>query len=90
MTRPPSSNSSRYVHRELHPDRAAVHGEDAGDHSLQATALVNEAYLRLMDLRPVKLAESDAFPRHVGSPDASDYVDWRDRRGSKQVHAPRE
>ena len=41
------------VHRELH--QIACHcmaGEPAG-HSLQATALVNEAYLRLVDAKDV-------------------------------------
>ncbi len=41
------------VHDELHRiARRCMHGERAG-HSLQATALVNEAYLRLLDVRQV-------------------------------------
>jgi DNA-directed RNA polymerase specialized sigma24 family protein len=41
------------VHDELHRiARRCMHGERAG-HSLQATALVNEAYLRLLDVREV-------------------------------------
>jgi RNA polymerase sigma factor (TIGR02999 family) len=42
------------VHQELHRiARAHMRGERAG-HSLQATALVNEAYLRLVDVQRVK------------------------------------
>jgi RNA polymerase sigma factor (TIGR02999 family) len=41
------------VHDELHRiARRCMHGERAG-HSLQATALVNEAYLRLLDVQQV-------------------------------------
>jgi RNA polymerase sigma factor (TIGR02999 family) len=41
------------VHQELHRiARACMRGERAG-HSLQATALVNEAYLRLIDVQHV-------------------------------------
>jgi RNA polymerase sigma factor (TIGR02999 family) len=41
------------VHDELHRiARRCMHGERAG-HSLQATALVNEAYLRLLDAQHV-------------------------------------
>jgi RNA polymerase sigma factor (TIGR02999 family) len=41
------------VHAELHRiARGCMNGERAG-HSLQATALVNEAYLRLVDVRQV-------------------------------------
>ena len=42
------------VHAELHRlARGRMRGEHAG-HTLQATALVNEAYLRLVDVRKVR------------------------------------
>ena len=50
------------VHGELH--RLAHHymrRERAG-HSLQTTALVNEAYLRLVDYKRMQLAEPRPFP----------------------------
>src|SRR5215831_6465902 len=45
------------------------------DHTLQPTALVNEAYLRLVNLRKVKLAG----PSHLRQADAAETVerDWR-------------
>ena len=49
------------VHDELHRiARACMAGEKAG-HSLQATALVNEAYLRLVDQRDVRWASRGHF-----------------------------
>ena len=53
-------------------DRAALHGGERAGHSLQATALVNEAYLRLVDGKAVELARPRALPRGVRSPDAAD------------------
>lgn len=41
------------VHRELHQIARRCMAKERADHSLQATALVNEAYLRLIDLRRV-------------------------------------
>jgi RNA polymerase sigma factor (TIGR02999 family) len=41
------------VHRELHRIARRCMAKERADHSLQATALVNEAYLRLIDLRRV-------------------------------------
>jgi len=49
------------VYRELHRLAARViRGENAG-HTLQATALVNEAYLRLFGGQPVKPNDSQHF-----------------------------
>jgi RNA polymerase sigma factor (TIGR02999 family) len=60
------------VHQELHAiARRCMAGENAG-HSLQATALVNEAYLRLVDAKAVAwhdrahfLAVSARVMRHI-------------------------
>jgi RNA polymerase sigma factor (TIGR02999 family) len=60
------------VHQELHAiARRCMAGENAG-HSLQATALVNEAYLRLVDAKGVAwhdrahfLAVSARVMRHI-------------------------
>ena len=41
---------------------ARMRGEAPGDQTLQATALVNEAYLRLIDVQRVNLAEPDSLP----------------------------
>ena len=41
------------VHRELHRIAQRQMGHERADHSLQATALVNEAYLRLVDAKAV-------------------------------------
>ena len=40
-------------------------------HTLQTTALVNEAYLRLVDQSPGRLAGPDAFLRHRRAADAA-------------------
>ena len=40
-------------------------------HTLQATALVNEAFLRLIDAKRASLAGSRALPRHLGAADAA-------------------
>jgi RNA polymerase sigma-70 factor, ECF subfamily len=49
------------VHRELHQiAKRCMAGERAG-HSLQATALVNEAYLRLVDARDVAWQDRTHF-----------------------------
>src|SRR6476646_10716367 len=49
------------VHRELHQiARRCMAGERAG-HSLQATVLVNEAYLRLVDVKDVKWQDRAHF-----------------------------
>ena len=49
------------VHRELHRiARRCMAGERAG-HSLQATALVNEAYLRLVDAKDVEWQDRAHF-----------------------------
>ncbi len=39
----------RAIYAELHRQAARAMGREAFDHTLQATALVNEAYLRLVD-----------------------------------------
>ena len=53
------------VHQELHRiARRCMAGERAG-HSLQATALVNEAYLRLVDGKACRVAGPRALPRGV-------------------------
>ena len=41
------------VHRELHQIARQHMGHERVGHSLQATALVNEAYLRLVDAKDV-------------------------------------
>jgi RNA polymerase sigma factor (TIGR02999 family) len=41
------------VHRELHQIAKRCMARERADHSLQATVLVNEAYLRLVDARDV-------------------------------------
>ena len=41
------------VYRELHQIARRCMAGERGDHSLQATALVNEAYLRLVDAKEV-------------------------------------
>jgi len=42
------------VYAELHRQAARAMGRETPDHTLQATALVNEAYLRLIDQRRVQ------------------------------------
>ena len=43
------------------PDRAMLHGGRAGGHSLQATALLNEAYVRLVDGKAVEWRDRAHF-----------------------------
>jgi ECF sigma factor len=60
------------VYGHLH--RLARHyiaGERPG-HTLQATALVNEAYLRVVGLQPSRVAEPGSVLRRGGSIDAPD------------------
>ena len=60
------------VHDELQPHRAALHGgRNDPAATLQATALVNEAFLRLVDVQRVELAESHALPGDGGATDAA-------------------
>jgi hypothetical protein len=46
--------------------------QERPDHTLQATSLVNEAYLRLIDVKSRRMAESRALPRSGGADDATD------------------
>ena len=60
------------VRAELH--RLARHymRRESSDHTLQATALVNEAYMRLVDMSRVRWQDRVAFFRHVRAADATD------------------
>jgi RNA polymerase sigma-70 factor (ECF subfamily) len=49
------------VHRELHQIARRCMAKERADHSLQATALVNEAYLRLIDVRRVNWQDRAHF-----------------------------
>jgi len=79
------------VHRELHQIARRCMAKERPDHSLQATALVNEAYLRLIDLRRVNwqnrthfLAMSARLMRRI-------LVEFARARGSQKrgARAPR-
>jgi RNA polymerase sigma factor (TIGR02999 family) len=49
------------VHRELHQIARRYMARERPDHSLQATALVNEAYLRLVDAKDVTWHDRSHF-----------------------------
>jgi hypothetical protein len=51
------------VYEELHRLARRYIGQERPDHTLQATSLVNEAYLRLIDVNRVEGLESRALPR---------------------------
>ena len=76
------------VHQELHRiARRCMAGERA-DHSLQATALVNEAYLRLVDAQGRRVAGPRAFPCGVGAGDAPDPRGSRARAALPEARRP--
>ena len=70
------------VYAELHKNLAHGHGEN---HTLQATALVNEAYLRLID--EGDMAKPGALFRHRRAAYALDLVDFARRRQSSNAAA---
>jgi RNA polymerase sigma factor (TIGR02999 family) len=49
------------VYRELRKIAAAYLGRERPDHTLQPTALINEAYLRLVDLQSADIADRTHF-----------------------------
>ncbi len=49
------------VYEELHRQAAAYLRRERVDHTLQATALINEAYIKLVDQRPVELVDRMHF-----------------------------
>ena len=55
------------VHHELRRLARRHMRRERPGHTLQATALVNEAYLRLVDVKRVRVAEPGALPRHGGA-----------------------
>jgi RNA polymerase sigma-70 factor, ECF subfamily len=61
--------------------RAFMRGERTG-HTLQPTALLHEAYLRLFRDAPVDLASREAFFRLVGAQMRRQLVDHARRRGA--------
>ena len=60
------------VHRELHQIARRCMANERAGHSLQATALVNEAFLRLINVRRVNWQNRAHFSGGVGPPDAPD------------------
>ena len=53
-TDPPSTDWSRWSNEELHRLARRYMRQERPDHTLQATSLVNEAYLRLIDVNRVE------------------------------------
>ena len=60
------------VQRELRRIAAAYMRRERPDHTLQPTALVNEAYMRLIHERDVPVGEPRPFFRDRRAPDATD------------------
>ena len=58
------------VYAELHRMAAAYLRRERIDHTLQPTALINEAYLRAGRQQQRKLGEPCPFLRHLGTSDA--------------------
>ncbi|MCR9243952.1 MAG: ECF-type sigma factor [bacterium] len=52
------------VYEQLHGIARALLRQERTDHTLQATALVHEAYLRLVDLEGIQTNDDDAARRH--------------------------
>ena len=59
------------VEAELRRLARGYMGRERRGHTLQTTALVNEAFLRLTDARQRPLAGPRALPRHLRAPDAA-------------------
>ena len=57
------------VHAELRRIARRHMGHERVGHTLQPTALVNEAYLKLVDITPSQMAGPGAFFRDVLAPD---------------------
>ena len=59
------------VYRELQKIAHRYLSKERGEHTLQTTALVHEAYLKLVDQNARPMAESRPFFRHRGTGDAA-------------------
>jgi len=64
-------NLAPLVHQELHRVAARHMAGERPGHILQTTALVNEAYLRLVDWKNVQWQNRGAFLRHGGADHAT-------------------
>jgi len=60
-TDPPSTDWSRWSNEELHRLARRYMRQERPDHTLQATSLVNEAYLRLIDVNRVEWRDRAHF-----------------------------
>jgi hypothetical protein len=61
-----------YVYQELHALARSSLNRGPGNQTLQPTALISEAYLRLIDSsKPVRWENRSHFFRHSGAPDAA-------------------
>jgi len=70
------------VQNELHRIAGRCMRRERAGHTLQTTALVNEAYVRLVDVKRINWQESRALPRDVRPPDASRARRFTRERGS--------
>ena len=61
------------VYEELHKQAARFLSRERRDHTLQATALIHETYLKLIDQRDSELGKPDAFFRHRRKFNAADF-----------------
>ena len=59
------------VYEELRRVARRYMGRERADHTLQTTALVNEAYLRLIDASRGRVAKPRPLLRHLGAIDAA-------------------
>lgn len=70
----------RLVHDELHRIAASKLSSETPGHTLQTTALVNEAYIRLLGQKPdARRRESDVESTGVDSSEASQTIHWDSR-----------
>ena len=74
------------VYAELHSQAARAMRRENDDHTLQATALVHEAYLRLIDQRRVRMAEPRAVLRRRRA-DRCAASSWTTRVGATRPSA---
>ena len=65
------------VYRELHQIAGSLMGRQRPNHTLQATALVNEAYVRLVDARTLatKKSPQEFAPAACGEPQVRNPID---------------
>jgi RNA polymerase sigma factor (TIGR02999 family) len=77
------------VHRELHRIARAHMRHERSDHSLQPTALVNEAYARLVDINRIDWRDRAHFLALAAQTMRRILVDYSRRRGNQKRGAGR-